>query len=619
MSFIKNLRKPDAASVIRQLILSWLFAVTVEYIALPVDLRTLATLDGLAAMSLARVVIVTASCTVTLFALARFFDTAIIERAAILAVFVTLSYFSLRASFSWAFLIACIIVCAILVVFLLRGHKSEEDVITPSDAGSPAYAWITAALALAFFIFASAWTVSRVYSFCTPTYDFGIFAQMFHNMKESGLPITTVERDGALSHFAVHVSPIYYLLLPFYCIFPRPETLQVLQAAVIASAVIPLWKICRRHGLSDVERCLVCALLLLYPAFMGGVSYDIHENCFLTPLILWLFYGITKKSYAITAVSAVLVLLVKEDAAVYVAVIALWLIVKSLTVKCENKRFDIIMGGALLAASIAYFTSITSYLATSGDGVMTYRYGNFMYDGSDSLVTVIKAVLISPMKALFECVDAEKLKFIGLTLIPLCGLPLITRRYDRLTLVIPYLLLNLMSDYQYQHDIFFQYCFGSIAFLIYLTAVNLADLKLSRERLIALISAVAISAGCFGAVVYPKAIKYPQYVRDNREFYESVCDTLDTIPDGTSVAATTFHTTYLSNREVLYDIKYASTEHILECEYVVIKISEKTSYQKFATGGRDNGYHNFIKLLTENGYEKVGELKGIIDIYKKAE
>ena len=74
-----------------------------------------------------------------------------------------------------------------------------------------------------------------------PTFDFGIFSQMFHQMRTTGLPVTTVERDGPLSHFAVHVSPIYYLLLPFYCIYPKPVTLQVLQAAVLASAVIPLW------------------------------------------------------------------------------------------------------------------------------------------------------------------------------------------------------------------------------------------------------------------------------------------------------------------------------------------------------------------------------------------
>ena len=76
------------------------------------------------------------------------------------------------------------------------------------------------------------------------------------------------------------------------------------------------------------------------------------------------------------------------------------------------------------------------------------------------------------MKVLYECVDPEKLQFLGLTMGPLLALPLVTRKYDRLILLIPYILVNLMSDYPYQHDIFFQYTFGSTACLAYLTVVN---------------------------------------------------------------------------------------------------------------------------------------------------
>ena len=131
-------------------------------------------------------------------------------------------------------------------------------------------------------------------------------------------------------------------------------------------------------------------------------------------------------------------------------------------------------GALLLVSSVAYFLGVTSYLASDGDGVMTYRYSNFMYDGSSSLVTVIKAVLLSPMKAVFECVDKEKLEFISLTLLPIAGIPMLTRRYERLILLIPYILINLMSDYQYQHDIFFQYTYGATACLFYLVVVNLS-------------------------------------------------------------------------------------------------------------------------------------------------
>lgn len=67
------------------------------------------------------------------------------------------------------------------------------------------------------------------------------------------------------------------------------------------------------------------------------------------------------------------------------------------------------------------------YLAKSGDGEMTYRYSNFMYDGPSSLLTVIKSVILNPVKAVYECVDTEKLYFIAMTLLPFLGLPLLTR------------------------------------------------------------------------------------------------------------------------------------------------------------------------------------------------
>jgi hypothetical protein len=78
----------------------------------------------------------------------------------------------------------------------------------------------------------------------TSCYDMGIFSQMFYYMREYGSVLTTCERDGLLSHFAVHFSPIYYSLLPFYCLFPTPATLLVCQAVLVGSGVIPLVLIC---------------------------------------------------------------------------------------------------------------------------------------------------------------------------------------------------------------------------------------------------------------------------------------------------------------------------------------------------------------------------------------
>lgn len=613
----RTANKLDVPSLIRHIFLSWILAVFIEYLILPEELRDLSNTNGLVHMSFLRVVGITCGTAVVLTGIARFVNITIAERWGIVITFAAFTFAALQAAPTYPFLGVCNLVMVILVVFSIYGWSEAPETVIHPQRSAKNCLWVTAALSAAFFLFVSAWTVGRVYSFSTPTYDFGIFCQMFYNMKETGLPLTTLERDGLLSHFAVHVSPIYYLMLPFYSLVPTPATLQVLQAAVITSAVIPLWKIGTHHGLTGPQKMLVCGILLLYPAYSGGTSYDIHENCFLTPLILWLFYGIDRRNAPLTAAAAVLTLMVKEDAAVYVAVAALWLIVRTILRFQKSEQYDLITGIVMLAGSLVCFFAVTGYLSESGDGVMTYRYQNFLYDGSSSLITVVKSVILNPMKAVYECVDPDKLPFIGLTLLPLLGLPLLTRRYERYLLLIPYILVNLMSDYRYQHDIFFQYTFGSTACLFYMVVVNLADLNLPWQRILLLVMAAIVSSVCFAKIIIPVAKPYPVQAIQYYDHYQKIRDALDTIPDGASVTASTFYTTHLSQRDTLYDIRYCSQEHLLKTEYVVLKPSASSDYKKYAAGGEENGFDNFVKLLAESGYTEYNVLENTLMIYHR--
>ena len=602
-----------AAAAVRKALLAWILAAAVECLLLGSGYRSMAGLEAVAAMSGVRMGLIGGA----VFGLLCWQGKRIparTERWALVAAYDLLVLLTLAESFTWPYFGACLLVQVALLVYALWGWKGRGSGAAVRCREDKRFFWAAVAAAVLFFLFVSVWTACRVFSFSTPTFDFGIFAQMFHSMKTTGLPITTVERDGPLSHFAVHVSPIYYLLLPFYAIVPHPATLQVLQAAVLASAVIPLWLLGKHHNLPPVLRFGVCLLLFLYPAYAGGTSYDIHENAFLTALLLWLFYGIDRRSGMITAVSALLTLTVKEDAAVYVAVAALFLLLR--TVLRPDKKWGLTAGTLLLVGALAWFAAVTGYLATGGDGVMAYRYDNFMFDDSDSLITVIKAVLLCPMKAVFECVDAQKLKFIGFTMGALAFLPLMTRRYERLVLLIPYLLVNLMTDYQYQFDIFFQYTYGSTACLIYLVLVNLADWKRDLHRLLALSLALVISFGCFWAQVVPKAVRYPTYCKTYAGYYDALREVLDVIPDGASVAATTYYTTYLSQRDVLYDVRYGSRTHVLSCEYVAVGVTDANGLKTYAVNGK-NGYENFVALLEAEGYVKIAEYEGKLEIYHK--
>ena len=203
--------------------------------------------------------------------------------------------------------------------------------------------WISAAV---FVAVVGGTGVFRYLDYRTPNFDFGIFCQMFHSLKTKFVPLTTCERDQLLSHFAVHISPIYYLLLPVYFVFPSPVTLQLSQAVLLASAVIPLWRLCRKYALSNFKTAAMGVLLLAYPAVAGGTNYDFHENCFLLPLLLWVFCLYEEKRWLPMGICVALTLMVKEDAAVYIIFFALFVLL-------DRKQYG--LGAILIAGAGVYF------------------------------------------------------------------------------------------------------------------------------------------------------------------------------------------------------------------------------------------------------------------------
>lgn len=594
--------RPTVAALIRHLILGYLISINIEYLCIDQYQRSLADTAYLAGMSLTRIIIMTALFFVAFALLSMFVFFNKAEPWLIAASVAVYALASLSASFTPYFFAAMALVVVAVAFYLFYRYDASEEITKEPEKRKKLYLWLTAALAVIFCLFLAVWMVFRVLTCSTPTFDFSIFAQMFYSMKKTLEPITTLERHKVLSHFKVHMSPIYYLMLPFYCIYPHPATLQALTAIIMASSVIPLWLIASRYGLSPKSRFIVCAMFMFLPAFCAGASYDLHENMFLTPCILWLFWAADKKSISLSLVFAFLTLGIKEDAAVYVAVIGIYLLINYLLHgEKKEKVKQLIISMLLIVFSISWFILVTDYLAKFGDGVMTWRYDNFIYDDSASLMTVIKAVIMSPAKALYECVDPEKIGYILVTLLPLLGLPLLTRKYERYILLIPYLLVNLMTDYIYQYDVFYQYSFGSSAFLIFLTVINLADIKISKKRTVMELSALGLSALIFFSFVFPSASWYPKVYFEDRERFEYIEKTLRGIPEEASVAASAFFTTYLSSRDVVYDVYYSTDEMILSCDYVVLGTS---------------GYEKEIAMLEENGFTLYDGYENSFVVYK---
>ncbi|MBQ7689435.1 MAG: DUF2079 domain-containing protein [Clostridia bacterium] len=468
---------------------------------------------------------------------------------------------------------------AVLVFYYDR--KGYLNVIKPLSGKRAA--WIVAAAAVLFVLAVGMTGVFRYLAYRTPNFDFGIFCQMFYNMKTRLVPLTTCERDTLLSHFAVHISPICYLLLPFYAVFSSPVTLQVAQTLLLVSGIAPLILLSRKYGLSHGKTALAASLFLLYPAVAAGTNYDFHENCFLLPLLLWTFYFFEKEKYLPMAGFAALTLLVKEDAAVYLVFFAVYILL-------DRKR--VLPGAALAIGAVVYFLVALTLLSFIGDGVMEGRYSNFIVAGG-GLPEAVKNVLANPGYAFTQLLIDEhgevgkKLLFLFQIFVPTAFLPFCVKKISRLTLLFPLLLINLLTVYPYQYDIGFQYSFGSAAFLFYLCVINLSEMREDTARRL-LLTGLAACSLCFIAGPVNKCCTYVTAYAENREALAVVNETLKELPDDASVVCSTFLLPHLSKRDTLYEVHYHEPAEDEQIDYVIL--DARYAYTEFLEQYQTLGY-----------------------------
>ena len=517
----------------------------------------------------------------------------------------------LRADSEFLFLLAVILAYSLFVLYFVRANETLWERWNPGKKT----VWPAAALCgLICGGVIGTITCLRYLTFAAQNFDFGIFVNMFHHMAESGLPLCSCERDVLMSHFAVHLSPIFYVLLPFYALFPSPLTLQIGQAVALASGVIPVVLICRSRKLSGWAAIVMAALYSFYPVLSTGCFYDLHENCFLTPLLLWTFYFFERRKYIPMYVFAALTLTVKEDAAVYVLFFALYVIF-------AEKKY---LHGAILAVgAVAYFSVAFEILERTAAyyaelykeaspnpqirGPMVNRYNNLIYAKADGLGGALKTLLVNPgyfLKQLFKTTknDWGKLLYFLRMLLPLGFLPFLTRKPSRWILIAP-ILMNLMTNYLYQYELIYQYHFGIAAFLIYASILNLSDVQAPLRR-----SAISVAlAAClclYLTSVIPTLRSDIDRMKADRETFARMEEILETVPKDASVNCSSVLLPHLADRDEVYDVYYHGADS--DTDYVILdaRTPIETSY---------------IMEFIRQGYEVAEEHENLLLILVKKE
>lgn len=439
---------------------------------------------------------------------------------------------------------------AVTVVFVTyaMGKFSEKGLEKLPDLGAGIIVFGTAAIIM---VFVAVTTVCNELRFGTATFDMGIFVQMFYSMKEHLTAVTTCERQelGAISHFAVHSSFIYYLLAPIYALVPRGETLMACQAVLAVAGIIPLFMLARKHDFKGVPLVSICFVYLFYAGIILPCYYHFHENCFLPTLLMWLIYAMDQRKIVLFYIMSVLVCAVKEDAPLYVICIAFFFLF-------DEKSYKRFHGLIITALSIAYFFIITGWLAEYGDGqhMAATRFGNLTIDPEDGFTGIIRNVLVDPGYFFSLMVKESTMLFFMQTMLPLLFLPFMTKKIYRFLLIIPYVIMNLVvgSGYGYAANIGFQYIFGPSCLLIYMLLRNIEDMGKEKRNLLAA-AAATVSVVTMFAMGSGYFSWYESY-RDNAEKYRQADAAIASIPEDASVLSNTFLLPHAANRDEVYTL-----------------------------------------------------------------
>src|SRR5580658_4212528 len=211
------------------------------------------------------------------------------------------------------------------------------------------------------------------------------------------------------SHFLHHFSPILYLLSPLLLAIRSPLLLIAVQAVAGALVAPAIYLFARRRIPEHLARS-VAIVALLYPALVGVVFTDFHENAFAPAAIAWLIYAVDARKFALAAAFVLVALATKEDEALVLAALGVgYALYSARNGDRISARFA--WGTALLSCAVfaGYFGIVRPLAGAHGAWFALDYYEGHSFDTPHGATIVL-----------------GRLSFLLEALVPLACLPLLT-------------------------------------------------------------------------------------------------------------------------------------------------------------------------------------------------
>jgi uncharacterized membrane protein len=280
-------------------------------------------------------------------------------------------------------------------------------------------------LVVAYAGLASFLSIANHLGFYTGRADLGIYVNIF-SQSSQGIPLGCSLCGG--SHTTGHFDPILVLLSPIYLLYRSAETILILQSVWLAAGAIPVYLLARRRLEHRLGSVALAASYLLFPALHGANLFDFHSLTLCIPLLLFLLYFLETGSKRLYYLTLVLLLLVREDLAIALALVGI-------TALFSREPDRVRLGWVTIFASAAYFLLAKSVFmgridplnATPGArSGYAYYYEELIPKGS-STAGLLGTLVTDPIYALTRVLTEPKLDYVAKLCVPLLGLPLVGR------------------------------------------------------------------------------------------------------------------------------------------------------------------------------------------------
>jgi uncharacterized membrane protein len=424
--------------------------------------------------------------------------------------------------------------------------------------------------------FFSKFSITNHHAFGTRTTDLGYYDNIFYQSIH-GRPLGCTFIKGGY-HGSAHFDPLLVILSPLYLIYPRAETLLVLQSVWCGAGVIPVYLIAKRELKSPLAGVLLAAAYAAYPALHGANMYEFHSLTLLNTPVLWALYFLEGRRWRWYYPVLCVVLLTREDAALLMCFVGAWAVLSKRHVRA---------GWITIVLSMLYFGVVKAFFMTSTDIFMSGKesysfeyYYRELIPNRHGMLGLLASLLTNPAYVLKHVMKEAKVVYFLQLFVPLAFVPLAAR--GRRFKLIYGLVFLFLATRKPVYSVYFQYSTVLFPLLFAITPAGIKSLtsgtlpelfklrphQLQRAILGAIVVCSVLTSWKFGGILKNDAFR-GGFSRPARELTEAKRDRYvqlraiwdEHIEPGAVVSTTNRVGAHLSNRKHAYFYRQKKPSH----------------------------------------------------------